>query len=235
MKVHFIIHESFEAPAAIAQWAKQRQHEISFSHVYQGRLLPDSADAFDFLVVMGGPQSPSTSLEECPHFDAKKEIELIQDARDRQKLILGICLGAQLMGEAFGEKCERSPNREVGIFPIYLTDGAKSDHLFKHFPDEFSVGHWHGDMPGLPEDAIVLATSEGCPRQIIRFNERSYGFQCHLEFTRTAVSTLIQNNQQDLDISDALPYIQTSEVLLNHDYDLMNQLLFDFLDRFTTQ
>ena len=35
------------------------------------------------------------------------------------------------------------------------------------------------DMPGLTEDAVVLATSQGCPRQIIRFSPKALAFQAH--------------------------------------------------------
>ena len=77
MKVHFVIHESFEAPGAYEAWVRDRGHQASYSRVYQYEPLPQSADGIDLLVVMGGPQSPSTSLAECPHFDAAAECALI--------------------------------------------------------------------------------------------------------------------------------------------------------------
>ena len=27
-----------------------------------------------------------------------------------------------------------------------------------------------------------MASSEGCPRQIVKYSDRVYGFQCHMEF-----------------------------------------------------
>ena len=44
---------------------------------------------------------------------------------------------------------------------------------------------------GLTEDAVVLATSQGCPRQMIRFSPKHYAFQAHLEFDPEAVNLLI--------------------------------------------
>ena len=78
MKVHFIQHETFEAPAAYLEWAKQRNHTITFSKVYENQALPETAENIDLLIVMGGPQSPATTQKECPHFNAKAEITLIQ-------------------------------------------------------------------------------------------------------------------------------------------------------------
>ena len=46
-------------------------------------------------------------------------------------------------------------------------------------------------MPGLTYNAVVLATSQGCPRQIVRFSPKHYAFQAHLEFDTEAVNLLI--------------------------------------------
>ncbi len=53
-------------------------------------------------------------------------------------------------------------------------------------------------MPGLTDQATVLAESEGCPRQIVQYGNFVYGFQCHMEFTVEAVEGLIQHSQQEL-------------------------------------
>lgn len=54
MHVHFIVHEAFEAPGAIENWARQRADKVTYSRVYLGELLPTSVDTIDFLIVMGG-------------------------------------------------------------------------------------------------------------------------------------------------------------------------------------
>ena len=46
-------------------------------------------------------------------------------------------------------------------------------------------------MPGLTYNAVVLATSQGCPRQIVRFSPKHYAFQAHLEFDPKAIDLLI--------------------------------------------
>lgn len=227
--IHFIIHEAFEAPAAIAVWAKQNGYQLSYSKVYQHDPLPAVED-FDALIVMGGPQSPDTTLEECPYFNAQAEIELIRQAVEHNKHVLGVCLGAQLMGEAFGAKVERSPHKEIGVFKINLTKAATESPLFAGFPESFHVGHWHGDMPGLTEGAEVLAFSPGCPRQIVKYAPRAYGFQCHLEFNKQVIDLLIEHCGHELNTE--LPFVQSPEVLRRHDYDSMNQWLFTFLNRF---
>ncbi len=233
MKLHIIMHESFEAPAAIETWALNQGHEIAYTRLYDGDALPESFE-FDFLVVMGGPQSPATTTEESPHFDAKKEIAFIKSAAAQDKFLLGVCLGAQMIGEALGAPFEHSPNKEIGVFPVELTQDGKLDPIIGTFPEKFLVGHWHGDMPGLTPDAKILAFSEGCPRQIVRYSPKIYGFQCHFEFTPDAVEDLIEHSADEFEqLKDEL-YVETPAQLREHDYVEMNGLLFKFLDKFTS-
>jgi GMP synthase (glutamine-hydrolysing) len=151
MRIHFVVHESFEAPGAFEEWAKHRGYEIGYSRLYASETLPDTIDAIDMLIVMGGPQTPDTTTAECPHFDAHAERRLIAACVDADRVVVGVCLGAQLIGEALGGRFERSPETEIGSFPITLTaDGLASDR-FAGFGRTFDVGHWHNDMPGLTE------------------------------------------------------------------------------------
>ncbi len=227
------MHESFESPAAIEIWAQKKGCEITYTKLYEGDTFPQETN-FDFLVVMGGPQSPATTLEECPHFDAKKEIAFIQKAIQEKTILLGVCLGAQFIGEALGAHFDHSPNREIGVFPVTLTEDGKQDSIIGTFPEKFMVGHWHGDMPGLTPDSKVLATSEGCPRQIVRYAPKIYGFQCHFEFTPEAIDAMIENNAHELEEYKGLPYIETAEQLRAHDYNEMNQFLCNFLDKISS-
>lgn len=230
MRVHIVMHESFEAPAAIETWAKNRNYSVTFTRLYKFEKFP-SVNDFDFLVVMGGPQCPDTTIEECPHFDAKNEITFIKKAIDADKYLFGACLGAQLIGEALGAKYNHSPNREIGSFELTLTEAGKKDPLLKGFPEKFDVGHWHGDMPGLTANAEILATSKGCPRQIVKYSPKIYGFQCHFEFTTNAIEGMILNCSHELEEYKNLPYIQNAATLRKNNYSEMNEQLFMFLDR----
>ncbi len=230
MKIHIIMHESFEAPGAIEIWAKNNGYDVDYTRLYNGDVFPEELN-FDFLFIMGGPQSPATTVEECPHFDAQKEINFIKKAVAEKKTMLGVCLGAQLIGEALGAHFDHSPNREIGVFPVTLTPDGRQDPIFSTFPEKFMVGHWHGDMPGLTPESKILATSEGCPRQIVRYAPNIYGFQCHFEFTPEAIDGMIQNSIHELEAYKDLPYIETAEKLRNNDYSSINALLFSFLNK----
>jgi GMP synthase (glutamine-hydrolysing) len=233
MKIHAIQHEAFEGLGAIATWADSNHHTVTITHCYKGEKVPSDIGDIDLLIVLGGPQSTKTTLKECPYFDAKQEIALIKNAIEKKKKVLGICLGAQLIGEAYGADVMRSPEREIGLFPITLTDAAKDDPFFSTLPQTINVAHWHGDMPGLSDDAVVLAKSAGCPRQIIRFNPEVYGFQCHFDFTQATVDKMLMHSADELKDAGVLPYVQDANTIRKTDYNEMNQILCKFLTYLT--
>lgn len=235
MHVHFILHETFEAPAAYLKWAQSRNHDISLTKIYENDPLPNNTQNIDFLIIMGGPQSPDEDPIQFPYYHPKQELQLIQDAITNNKYIVGVCLGAQLLSVAYGAQFEHSPEREIGVFPIRLTQAGLTDCHIQHFGEELMVGHWHGDMPGLVEGAKVLASSEGCPRQIIRFSPKHYAFQTHLEFDRATVELLIaaDGETQLQTQSQIKKFIQHPNQIRAYDYTTMNKKLFGFLDSLT--
>ena len=235
MKVYFVLHETFEVPGAYLKWAQERGHQVTTTKVYENETLPESVDDIDFLIVMGGPQSPDEDREAFPYYDPQAEIQLIQKAIKADRYIVGVCLGAQLLSVAYGAEYEHSPEREIGVFPITLTEAGLKDEYVKVLGPALITGHWHGDMPGLSEDAVVLATSQGCPRQIIRFSSKHYAFQAHLEFDPEAVDLLIAADGEEVldEQSSKLTFVQNPQAIRDYDYREMNAKLYAFLDSLT--
>lgn len=235
MRIHFIVHELFEAPGAYASWAHRRGHVVSYSRVYQGEPLPVSATGIDFLIVMGGPQSPATTTDECPHFDVAAETSLISQCVAANRAVIGICLGSQLIGEALGARFDHSPEKEIGKFPIFLTPDGLANEKFTHFGNTLDVGHWHNDMPGLTPEAKIIAYSEGCPRQIVEYSNLVYGFQCHMEFNPEVIELLIAHADPALETLADHRFVQQAATLRQNDYLNMNAKLFMFLDKLSEE
>ncbi len=176
---------------------------------------------------MGGPQDPDTTLEACPHFNAKAEQALIASAVKTGKAVIGICTGSQLIGEALGAPFSHSPEKEIGKFPITLTEDGGKDEMFSHFGK-----HWQWvtgiTTCGLTPEAKIIAYSEGCPRQIVAYSDRVFGFQCHMELTLDVVERLIAHSEKDLSRAAEYRFVDTPEALRAHDYSEMNQVLLVF-------
>ncbi|MGI3041768.1 glutamine amidotransferase-related protein [Shewanella algae] len=228
MRVHFIQHESFEGPGVLANWCRARGYEASYTRLWLGESLPQSLQGVGLLVVLGGPQSPATGIAECHYFDARAEQALIARAIAGQVAVLGICLGAQLIGEALGASFEPSPEVEIGFFPVTLTAAGRAHPGLESFGDSVTLGHWHHDMPGLTADSKVLAFSEVCPRQIVEYGARVFGFQCHLEFDAEAIEALISHSAAEF--GQPRPWVQSPDVLRQAETQEMNVLLWQFLD-----
>lgn len=230
MLVHFIVHESFEAPGAYETWALERGYSVTYTRFYLGDTLPVIVGSIDVLIVLGGPQTPSTTKDECQYFDAAAEKNFISQCINAGKAVVGICLGSQLVGEALGAAWEKSPETEIGNFPITLTTAGTSNAKFKHFGLSEVVGHWHNDMPGLTTDAKIIASSQGCPRQIVEYTNLVYGFQCHMEFTTEVIEGLIEASKDELPSLVQRKYVQQPGSLRANEYTSMNENLAIFLD-----
>lgn len=224
MNIYYIQHVQAEDLGVIESWARQNGHTISGKNIARDDSLPD-VDSFDSLIILGGPQS---ACDVAKHNYLEKEIDFIQQAIAANKYILGICLGGQLIAHALGAPASRSPEKEMGYFPVGLTEEGKQDPIFANFPTSFMSVHWHSDMMGVPENAQVLAETPGCPIQAIRFSQRVYGLQFHLEFTKVKIKAILQK------IKGKLPtgrYVQTAEEMLAAPFPEINQYCYQLLDQ----
>jgi len=120
-------------------------------------------------------------------------------------------------------------------FPIKLTKLDDEYSKFTHFNSHEVVGHWHNDMPGLTPRSKVIATSLGCPRQIVEYSNVVYGFQCHLEFTSESIAVLIEVSYEEFDDIDNHNYIQKPEYIIAISNLHMNLLLFKFMDKLAVE
>lgn len=227
MKVHIIQHDVWVEPGEYFSWAQRNRHDVSFTRCWLHETVPSSVEA-DFLIVLGGHQCPATTKEECDYFDAAAERRIIRKYADAGKAVIGVCLGAQLVGEAMEAAYEHSPEKEIGPVKAKLTEAGKADPFLRDFPPVFDAGEWHNDMPGLNEKAVILAESEGCPRQIVRYGKYVYGFQTHMEFNHGIIKAGLQDVGGKLSVEGR--FVQSAEELLSYDYTEMNRLLSSFLD-----
>jgi len=102
------------------------------------------------------------------------------------------------------------------------------DPIFNKFSPSFNVMHWHNDMPGAPAGSAILAHSEACPRQVIRYNERVYGLQCHMEMTSELIEGMVQHCAADLKPGK---YVQDAEKMLSIDASEINEKMLLILNQ----
>ena len=229
MKIRVIQFEDWVDGGYLKTWAKEKGHKLRYTRLFNNEELPSDIES-DALIILGGPQDPNTTVEQCPYYDTSKIRPLIKKYADDNRIVFGTCLGAQLIGEALGAKYSHSPNKEIGFTKGTLTKDGREDEYLSHFPDVTDIAGWHNDMPGLTNDAKILMYSEGCPRQIVRYSKLVYGFQTHMEFDHSSLEIAVKACAEELKTLKG-PYIQSKEEILNFDTAYMNSLLGNFLDK----
>ncbi len=233
LNVLFIQHEDYVKPGEYLRWTLRRGMRPRFIRCWENTEFPEPRQLPDLLIVLGGPQNPGTTRAECPWFDAAAEMRLIRRCARAGGMVVGACLGAQLMGEAFGGHFSRSPERELGPTPLRLTAAGRTDPLLRAFPSCFIGGESHRDMSGLPEGCVILAESAGCPRQILRYGRYLYGLQTHLEFDPSIEAEILDHTPPGPEDTESRPFVQDRETILAYDCGEMNALLSSFLDALT--
>ena len=191
MKMAVLQHVPFEGPAAIADWAAARSIDVTVRHLYRGDPLPGLSE-FDMLTVMGGPMSAN---DEAVLSWLAPEIALVRDAIASQKIVLGVCLGAQIIAKALGAKVYAGTQKEIGWFPVR----AESAHaLFDGLPGQFIAFHWHGETFDLPANAERLASTPVTANQAFAVGNKVLGLQFHMEATKESVNALIENAADEI-------------------------------------
>lgn len=208
MHIHYLQHVSFEDLGSMKAWFEKHGHTLSATHLYKGEPLP-KINSFDWLIVMGGPMSV-TDTTTYPWLTDEKSF--IKQAISENKIVLGICLGAQLIAEVLGAEISKNSDKEIGWFPIRVPDQAKDTRLGASLPAEFDAFHWHGDTFSTPNNATLFASSRACKNQAFMIENRVLGLQFHLETTQESARSLISHCGNEL---DNCPYIQSAEVILS--------------------
>ena len=130
LQIHYLQHVPFEGLGSIESWLHERGHHVSATHMFSGDQLPQ-LDHLDWLMVMGGPMGVSDDIQ-YPWLKGEKEF--IREAVDSGKVVLGICLGAQLIADALGAPVRKNEYREIGWFPIVRHQEAPRSEIGKIMP-----------------------------------------------------------------------------------------------------
>jgi anthranilate synthase/aminodeoxychorismate synthase-like glutamine amidotransferase len=124
------------------------------------------------IVISPGPGTPDTAgltLTVIEHFAGRVPI-------------LGVCLGHQAIGQAFGGRVVSAPTLMHGKTSQILHDGRT---IFRRLPQRFDAGRYHSLMvagDGLPKDLQISArTPEGVIMGLRHRRYRIEGVQFHPE------------------------------------------------------
>ena len=187
--VNVIRHLAFEDMASFTSVLQINGYQINYIEAADFALAPDDlaqVDALsdDLLVILGGPISVNDSAM-FPFIEA--EINLLKQRIAADKPTLGICLGAQLIARALGAAVYPGDTKEIGWYDLTLTSAGEQSALRYLNAEHCSMLHWHGETFDLPDDAVLLASSEAYKNQAFSYGDKVLALQFHPEVTQRSM------------------------------------------------
>ena len=189
MIVNVIRHLAFEDLASFTSVLQAQNIEINYLEAADFALAPENMvkiDALsdDLLIILGGPISVNDGAM-FPFVEA--EINLLKQRITADKPTLGICLGAQLIASAMGANVYSGNDKEIGWYPLNITEAGKQTALRYLGAEHCSMLHWHGETFDLPDEAVLLASSEKYPNQAFSVGSNILALQFHPEITQRSL------------------------------------------------
>lgn len=211
-------------------------HQISSLSLVDKSLeqIDKLVDQYDIIILGGGPQH-LTKQQICSHPEIPNQIEIVKKTVTKSKLLIGICLGCQIIGLAFGLEIIQMDKLCLGyefldINSINQDYISKSNDLYLskfdynllakslcfHY-DQVSIGYDNQEL------VLIASSKTKVPYIIKHIKAKIYGFQFHPESTLDYV----QQIQFKKDILLTNPDI--SNILINN-FD--SNVLFHFFQVF---
>jgi anthranilate synthase/aminodeoxychorismate synthase-like glutamine amidotransferase len=149
-------------------------------------IRPAELDAHNpsHIVISPGPGSPN---------DAGVSLEIIRGLGPRRP-VLGVCLGHQCIGAAFGARVERAPRLLHGKTSTIHHSG---EGLFRGLPNPFEATRYHSLIVAEPLPDALQATASTDAGELMGLRHREYpifGVQFHPESILTACGKQLLEN-----------------------------------------
>ena len=151
-------------------------------------------DAADLVVVLGGEMG-AYQTDEFPYLKAERDF--LRERLDAERPTLGVCLGAQLMAGALGERVYKGDSMQIGFRRVEPTEAGAASPI-RHFGG-VPVVEWHGDTFELPERATLLASSSDYSNEAFAIGDFALAVQFHPEVTDEMHEQWVAEGYNELD------------------------------------
>lgn len=195
MRVLAIVHQRDAGPGVFAEAIAAAGGEIDNWLLPEQPEPPADPFGYDAVLVLGG--AVNVDQEEDNRWLAGEKALLAELLR-RERPLLGLCLGSQLVAEAAGATPRRAARPEIGWHRVELTAAGAEDPLLGPLAPSAEVFQWHSYEFPLPPEAVALARSEVC-LQAARVGESAWAIQFHPEVSATDARRWIEDYRSDPD------------------------------------
>lgn len=120
MKVLILQHEKAVTAGSTLEWLRLKKLDYLIYNMWENEPFPETTD-FYFLIVCGG----TMNVDQAETFPwLLEEKKLVTKSIAEKKLILGLCLGGQLIAEALGAEVGKLLLDETGWHSVDLFEGS---------------------------------------------------------------------------------------------------------------
>lgn len=158
-------------------------------------------------------------------------IDFVRRCDQKDKALIGVCFGHQLIHLALGGKAAKSDKGwGMGLYPVGIFEQNAFDTPEQQVTLSVLSVHQDQVLEAAP-DFDVLAGSDFCPIAITQKDTRILTMQCHPEFTDEFILKLIERLREkagDEKVDEAAEIIRTCGM---GDRDIVIRRLFAFLDQ----
>jgi GMP synthase-like glutamine amidotransferase len=224
MEILVFQHHPLEGLGTIKHWLESHHASITYHRFFEDQSIPN-IDDYDALIIMGGPISVNDE-EELPWIT--DVVKTIKRAVDRNKKVLGICLGAQLIAKSLGAIVKPNQHKEIGLHPIFPVKTSNTDVF--NFPNPLNVIHWHSQTFDIPPNATHIAQSEACSNQGFQLGKNAIGLQFHLELDKDSLKPLVKEFKDQLIQEQYVHNEGRINSITNEEFEIMQKNLVNLLN-----
>ena len=202
MRVLSLIHEDDARAGVFADAVTALGHELEEASLALGRPPRDEPHTYDATMVFGGAMNVD---EHAAHPWLAEERALLADLLARERPLLGVCLGSQLLAEAAGaEVGPLAGGPEIGWHEVELLPAARGDAVLGSLPERFRAFQWHGyGIAGEPP-GVELGRGGGGVQAYRVDGAPAWGIQFHAEVDAPTVAGWLANYSDDADARAAV-------------------------------
>lgn len=181
---------------AFVRFAGLDESDVRRVRLEQETLPPLDLADWSGIVLGGGPfnvsDPPESKGEDQRRTEARLR-DLAQQVVDADFPFLGACYGIGTLGTLAGGIVDRQYAEPIGAASITVTVDGRGDRLFGALPETFEAFLGHKEaVSRLPDGAVLLASSPGCPVQAFRIGCNVYATQFHPELDVEGICTRIE-------------------------------------------
>lgn len=172
------------------------------------KYIHDLVSKYDFIIIGGGIQH-LTKNEIKNYKEITFLIDVIKSCDEQNKLMIGICLGCQLIAYIYGCKIKKLEHIQIGYNYLDLNslnnDEIKHDKYLSNIDYDKLKGAFcfHNDYIEFNDDndniVIIGKSINNLPYIIKHKNKPIYGFQQHPEHTQQTLGRIIKMFKVDED------------------------------------